>query len=73
MAAFNKDEAGVPQAPKAEHQDALSFLQYFETLFIIDDSENMSRQWSDVTALMQALAPTCLTLPQALTLRAWLL
>ncbi|KAF7532705.1 hypothetical protein G7054_g7740 [Neopestalotiopsis clavispora] len=60
MAAFNKDEAGVPQAPKAEHQDALSFLQYFETLFIIDDSENMSRQWSDVTALMQALAPTCL-------------
>ncbi|KAK9417347.1 putative VWFA domain-containing protein [Seiridium unicorne] len=58
--AFNKDEAGIPQAPRVEHEDALSFLQYFETMFIVDDSENMSRQWLDVSALMQAVAPTCL-------------
>ncbi|KAL7619564.1 hypothetical protein AAE478_010105 [Parahypoxylon ruwenzoriense] len=54
------DTAGIPQAPGSEHADLLSFLQYFETLFLIDDSEHMERQWSDVSALIQAVAPVCL-------------
>ncbi|KAK7754758.1 hypothetical protein SLS62_003318 [Diatrype stigma] len=62
MATYRNDDdtAGVPQTPGAEHTELLSFLQYFETLFIIDDSEHMKRQWSDVSALIQAVAPVCL-------------
>ncbi|OTA94138.1 hypothetical protein M434DRAFT_71848 [Hypoxylon sp. CO27-5] len=62
MATYNNDDdtAGVPQAPGVEHTELLSFLQYFETLFIIDDSSHMKRQWSDVSALIQAVAPICL-------------
>ncbi|EMR69235.1 hypothetical protein MGN70_007539 [Eutypa lata] len=59
---YNNDDdtTGVPQAPGRQHTELLSFLQYFETLFIIDDSEHMKRQWSDVSALIQAVAPVCL-------------
>ncbi|XXH01726.1 hypothetical protein Hte_008087 [Hypoxylon texense] len=62
MATYNNDDdtAGVPQAPGTEHTELLSFLQYFETLFIIDDSSHMKRQWSDVSALVQVVAPVCL-------------
>ncbi|KAI0850703.1 hypothetical protein F5Y00DRAFT_231849 [Daldinia vernicosa] len=62
MATYTNDDdtAGVPQAPGTEHTELLSFLQYFETLFLIDDSSNMKRQWSDVSALIQAVAPVCL-------------
>ncbi|KAI2469559.1 hypothetical protein F4781DRAFT_393894 [Annulohypoxylon bovei var. microspora] len=62
MATYTNDDdtAGVPQAPGAEHTELLSFLQYFETLFIVDDSTHMKRQWSDVSALIQAVAPICL-------------
>ncbi|KAI1384274.1 uncharacterized protein F4822DRAFT_65252 [Hypoxylon trugodes] len=62
MATYNNDDdtAGVPQAPGVEHTELLSFLQYFETLFLIDDSTHMKRQWSDVSALIQAVAPVCL-------------
>ncbi|KAI1402408.1 hypothetical protein F4819DRAFT_454384 [Hypoxylon fuscum] len=59
---YNNDDdtAGVPQAPGRQHTELLSFLQYFETLFVVDDSSHMKRQWSDVSALIQAVAPTCL-------------
>ncbi|KAI4858961.1 hypothetical protein F4820DRAFT_441199 [Hypoxylon rubiginosum] len=62
MATYNNDDdtAGVPQAPSAEHTELLSFLQYFETLFVVDDSSHMKRQWSDVSALVQVVAPVCL-------------
>ncbi|RYP53522.1 hypothetical protein DL768_001559 [Monosporascus sp. mg162] len=62
MATYTNDDdtAGVPQAPERRHTDLLSFLQYFETLFLIDDSEHMKRQWSDVSALIQAVAPVTL-------------
>ncbi|KAI0165402.1 hypothetical protein GGR52DRAFT_107137 [Hypoxylon sp. FL1284] len=62
MDTYNNDDetTGVPQAPGAEHTELLSFLQYFETLFIIDDSSHMKRQWSDVSALVQVVAPVCL-------------
>ncbi|KAI2619776.1 hypothetical protein GGS26DRAFT_571814 [Hypomontagnella submonticulosa] len=62
MATYSNDDdtAGVPQAPGVEHTEVLAFLQYFETLFIIDDSSHMKRQWSDVSALIQAVAPVCL-------------
>lgn len=53
-------DAGIVFAPRAESAGSLSFLRYFETLFLIDDSEHMKRQWSDVSALMQAVAPVCL-------------
>jgi hypothetical protein len=39
---------------------SLNFLQYFDTLFLIDDSSNMKQQWGDVTALMQAITPVTL-------------
>ncbi|KAI1083700.1 hypothetical protein F5B20DRAFT_528149 [Whalleya microplaca] len=61
METYTQDDAtGVPQAPGNEHTELLSFLQYFETLFIVDDSDHMKRQWSDVSALIQAVAPICL-------------
>lgn len=62
MATYTNDDetAGVPQTPGTEHSELLSFLRYFETLFIVDDSEHMERQWSDVSALIQAVAPVCL-------------
>ncbi|KAI2604149.1 uncharacterized protein GGS25DRAFT_507099 [Hypoxylon fragiforme] len=60
MYSNDDDTAGVPQAPGTEHTELLSFLKYFETLFVIDDSEHMERQWSDVSALIQAVAPVCL-------------
>jgi hypothetical protein len=40
--------------------DALNFLQYFDTMFLIDDSSNMKQQWNDVAALMQAITPVTL-------------
>ncbi|KAI0473023.1 hypothetical protein GGR56DRAFT_652832 [Xylariaceae sp. FL0804] len=57
-------DAGIVRAPTWEHAEALEFLSYFETMFLIDDSSNMKRQWSDVEAIIRAVAPTCLKYDQ---------
>ncbi|KAI1486450.1 hypothetical protein F4809DRAFT_627297 [Biscogniauxia mediterranea] len=58
--ALSDPDAGIPQTPGKEHEESLSFLSFFETLFLIDDSTHMKRQWIDVSALIQAVAPVCL-------------
>ncbi|KAH9908564.1 hypothetical protein F4778DRAFT_776854 [Xylariomycetidae sp. FL2044] len=55
----SQPHAGTIGAP-SHGDESLHFLRYFDTLFLIDDSTHMKRQWLDVSQLMQAIAPVCL-------------
>ncbi|KAF3017130.1 hypothetical protein E8E14_010058 [Neopestalotiopsis sp. 37M] len=39
--------------------DPLEFLQYFDTVFLIDDSEAMAPYWEEVIDLIRAVVPLC--------------
>lgn len=52
----------IPELTKAHvdnDKDPFAFLQVFDTVFLIDDSESMKPHWHEVIALICAVVPIC--------------
>ncbi|KAK8044456.1 von willebrand factor [Apiospora rasikravindrae] len=55
---------GIPIPELTQHhvtndKDPFAFLEVFDTVFLIDDSESMQQHWHEVIALICAVVPIC--------------
>ncbi|KAK8084365.1 hypothetical protein PG997_005636 [Apiospora hydei] len=55
---------GIPVPELTRHhvtndKDPFAFLEVFDTVFLIDDSESMQQHWHEVIALICAVVPIC--------------
>ncbi|KAK7975439.1 hypothetical protein PG989_013902 [Apiospora arundinis] len=55
-------EGGIPELTQqhvSNDKDPFAFLEVFDTVFLIDDSESMKQHWHEVIALICAVVPIC--------------
>lgn len=53
---------GIPELTRAQvsnDKDPFAFLEVFDTVFLVDDSESMQPYWHEVIALICAVVPVC--------------
>ncbi|KAK7931231.1 hypothetical protein PG985_001943 [Apiospora marii] len=53
---------GIPELTRTQvsnDKDPFAFLEVFDTVFLIDDSESMQPYWHEVIALVCAVVPVC--------------